>query len=467
MRDLKSQELPLHVVVIVLGDLGRSPRMLYHTQSLLREGHKVTLIGYAGEELMNLTSSNDSGKGNDYNNNQLTVIRLNIPEARFLRRRGLLPVYFVWRIVSLSLCLLYTLYIRLVAPVDTVLIQNPPAIPLLLISLLYCRTTQSKPGLVVDWHNVGYSMLPGNSASRTTRLARSLTKQYEQYFAKFAKAHFCVTQAMQAFLKQEMQIQASVLYDCPTFEPLTTAEQHDVLQRLHSQLAQACPKSWLAGIDSKYQTLLTEVVSETCVKHRPNRPWLLVSSTSWTPDEDFDLLLQALVELDQSISANNDDVNKVKVLVLITGKGPLREHYEQVISQLSPPLEHVCIQTIWLTASDYPKLIACSDLGLSLHTSTSGIDLPIKIQDCFGCGVPVLAKQFQCLSELLVDRVHGRVFETASELSGQLMELLGTTNGSKELESYRQAILKDRPRWHENWVQHGLPVIMAAASMSE
>jgi beta-1,4-mannosyltransferase len=41
-----------HAVVMVLGDIGRSPRMQYHTLSLLEDGHFVTLIGYAGEGLI-------------------------------------------------------------------------------------------------------------------------------------------------------------------------------------------------------------------------------------------------------------------------------------------------------------------------------------------------------------------------------------------------------------------------------
>lgn len=39
----------LHVVVIVLGDLGRSPRIQYHANSLLQSGHAVSLVGYVGE----------------------------------------------------------------------------------------------------------------------------------------------------------------------------------------------------------------------------------------------------------------------------------------------------------------------------------------------------------------------------------------------------------------------------------
>ena len=38
-----------HIVVLVLGDVGRSPRMQYHALSLLENGHYVTLVGYAGE----------------------------------------------------------------------------------------------------------------------------------------------------------------------------------------------------------------------------------------------------------------------------------------------------------------------------------------------------------------------------------------------------------------------------------
>lgn len=38
-----------HVQVLVLGDIGRSPRMQYHAISLAKMGRKVDLIGYKGE----------------------------------------------------------------------------------------------------------------------------------------------------------------------------------------------------------------------------------------------------------------------------------------------------------------------------------------------------------------------------------------------------------------------------------
>ncbi|CAN0403560.1 unnamed protein product, partial [Hapterophycus canaliculatus] len=38
-----------HIVILVLGDVGRSPRMQYHAMSLASHGVEVTLIGYSGE----------------------------------------------------------------------------------------------------------------------------------------------------------------------------------------------------------------------------------------------------------------------------------------------------------------------------------------------------------------------------------------------------------------------------------
>ena len=46
-----------HFAVVVLGDVGRSPRMQYHTVSLSEVGDErdtsVTLIGYSGKSVLN------------------------------------------------------------------------------------------------------------------------------------------------------------------------------------------------------------------------------------------------------------------------------------------------------------------------------------------------------------------------------------------------------------------------------
>ena len=66
-------------------------------------------------------------------------------------------------------------------------------------------------------------------------------------------------------------------------------------------------------------------------KMKQNRPALLVSSTSWTPDEDFNILLNALLSLEQMIQSRcnsstekdtecKDKYSFPKIVVTVTGK---------------------------------------------------------------------------------------------------------------------------------------------------
>ena len=37
------------VTIVVLGDIGRSPRMQYHAMSLVKTGYQVDFVGFGGE----------------------------------------------------------------------------------------------------------------------------------------------------------------------------------------------------------------------------------------------------------------------------------------------------------------------------------------------------------------------------------------------------------------------------------
>lgn len=115
-------------------------------------------------------------------------------------------------------------------------------------------------------------------------------------------------------------------------------------------------------------------------------------------------------------------------MVVITGKGALRSAFEAAVAEREKPdskgkirWTDVCVRCTFLPAGDYPVLLGCADLGVSMHSSSSGRDLPMKVVDMFGCGVPVLAKGFACISELVKDGKNGRVWNTPEELGQQLI----------------------------------------------
>uniref|UniRef100_A0A7S2LQ07 Glycosyl transferase family 1 domain-containing protein n=1 Tax=Leptocylindrus danicus TaxID=163516 RepID=A0A7S2LQ07_9STRA len=116
--------------------------------------------------------------------------------------------------------------------------------------------------------------------------------------------------------------------------------------------------------------------------------------------------------------------------------------------------------TIWLESGDYPKFLGCADLGISLHTSTSGIDLPMKVLDFYGGELPVCARNFQCLDELVQHGNNGMVFESSAELADQMFDLL--VNEDKYLK-LKEGV-RGMTRWRENWINCAADIIQKASS---
>ena len=190
-------------------------------------------------------------------------------------------------------------------------------------------------------------------------------------------------------------------------------DEHEALQRLSDDLSTPLPAPFHAS------NFTPDPSSPTLRKGSASRPALVVSSTSWTADEDFTPLITALDAYQLAYSSRS---NLPKLLVIITGKGALRSQFENIVAARERTTwKDVCVRCAFVPSRDYPLILGSADLGISVHSSSSGLDLPMKIVDMFGCGTPVLARGFRAVGELVQDGVNGRVWTTAGELGEQLI----------------------------------------------
>jgi beta-1,4-mannosyltransferase len=497
------------VAVVVLGDIGRSPRMQYHCTSLADlPSTTVHIVAYRGERCVPTLEA------------RANVVQhlLSSPFGGCPRRLFLLtaPLKVAWQVLQLLGTLLT------MPPPRAVLVQNPPSIPALAVVWAVCALRRAR--MVIDWHNFGYTVLglglgEGHPAVHVSRV-------YERACARRAHAHLCVTNAMRLWLQDEWGVRARLLYDRPPpfFKPTGVQERHELFGRLAQQLppvpageggaaspraapasrsrgaSAASPKASAAAAATAaadaaraasppapasrsrgasaasararreepaplepaqplvQRTLITGVNARTGLAALlPSRPAVLVSSTSWTADEDFSMLLEALVLLDGVISAPHRRASFPDFLVLITGKGPLRAEFEARASALR--LARTRIRTLWLAPSDYPLLLGSADCGISLHASTSGLDLPMKVVDMFGAGLPVCALGFSCLAELVHHDRNGLIFRTARELGEQLEGLFEGFPAQEPSAGHLARLRKGvavglQSRWEENWAEN-------------
>lgn len=397
-----------------------------HSLSLARSGFDVDLVGYLTSQPHEEVASKSE-------------IRLHgVSEApdfhRLMPRIIAWGLRVLWQTVSLLLCM-----VSLSSP-DVILVQNPPSVPSLPVCWLVSRIRGAK--FVIDWHNYGFTILRLQYSGELT-LAVKCYKYLESRFGFLADAHFCVTKALQRDLLQEFDIEAKVLYDRPSdkFEQISLRKKHDLFHKLAKEYPE---------FGSQSGTRFTEYELGAPVL-KGDRPALLVSSTSWTEDEDFSILLRALELYD-----NRDGP---KVVCVITGKGPFKEFYRRLITEFH--FERVEFVLPWLEAADYPKLLASADVGVCLHTSSSGLDLPMKVVDMFGCSLPVCAYRYDCINELVIHGENGLLFKSSMELANQLTNLLTNfPNESKDLAKFRHNITQSfrSNRWHNYWCKNALCV---------
>jgi beta-1,4-mannosyltransferase len=398
--------------------------MRYHAQALASNGVDVDLIGLEGTPLPRAITDES----------RISVHRITPPTLRI--RGGLTGYsYAVAGLVDaarVSFRLWRTLK-KLRRP-DLVLVQNPPAFPTLAVSWFSLRRRGVR--FVVDWHNLGYTLLQ-------LRLGRwhpavRLARWFERRDARRVEANLCVSRGLAAFLESRFGVKhAQVLYDRPAsaFVPVDRAERERFRQALFNRL----------GI-------------------RASIVGFIVCPTSWTEDEDFDVVIDAVTQLEERIrgwEAGSNSRRFPELLILVTGDGARRAEFERRFAGL--PARRIQLRARFLEPEDYPRVVGSADLGLCLHRSSSGLDIPMKIADLFGAGVPVCALDYgACLAERVRHGDNGLLFSTGRQLADVLFDLFETFPADqKMLERLRSGARKSaRPTWEEGWAREAKPVLL-------
>uniref|UniRef100_A0A8C8ABU7 Chitobiosyldiphosphodolichol beta-mannosyltransferase n=1 Tax=Otus sunia TaxID=257818 RepID=A0A8C8ABU7_9STRI len=345
---------------------------------------------------------------------------------------------YVIKVIVQTIQLLYTM-LKLDQP-SYILLQNPPGLPSIAVAWVACLFWRSK--LIIDWHNYGYTIM-GLNHGRNHPLVQ-IAKWYEKLFGRLSDYNLCVTNAMKEDLWVNCNIRAVTLYDKPAsyFKETPLELQHHLYMKLSILRKSFFRSTEPVGLNAE-RSAFTEVDEKNgrVIKTR-GRPALLISSTSWTDYEQY----------------INEGVKLPSLVCVITGKGPLKDYYNGLINKLH--FKHIQICTPWLEAEDYPLLLGSADLGVCLHKSSSGLDLPMKVVDMFGCCLPVCAIYFECLHELVKHDENGLIFRDSNELAEQLkMLFLGFPTLEGKLHNFRKNLRASKQlRWDESWDQTVLPL---------
>ena len=387
--------------------------MQYHALQLAVNGGEVDLVGLEGAPLHAALTAES----------RIRSHRLSDRLFRSRASRG--RARFVWMSAaraSMQASALLSMLLRLPKP-DVILVQNPPAWPTLLAAWTVARLRGAR--LVIDWHNLSHTLLAVRLGEQH-RAVRAL-KRSERRWARRADAHLAVSKSLADWLQREWQISATVLYDRPsaTFAKPSLEVASDLWHRLARELHLGT-----------------------------RRIPIVVAPTSWTMDEDFDLLLEALERAERTLTARAVPSNgsAPDLAVLLTGRGEMRADFERRLSRRA--FTRLAVRTVWLEPADYPTLIGMADAGLCLHQSSSGLDLPMKLADFRGAAVPVWAFDYgPVLGEVLTPGHEGVTFHEPGQLASLLLALATSDLSTVPAFGAARTWLSANPveRWEEQW----------------
>ena len=398
--------------------------MQYHAASLADAGSDVDLIGLEGAEVIPAVASNP----------RIQVHRLGDRGFTGRSKGGVSRFVFgsAMRGMRQGAGLLMTL-LRIPKP-DTILVQNPPAIPTLFVAWLASRLRGAR--FVIDWHNLSHTIAAVKVGDRH-RAVKAIARS-ERRWSRRADAHLTVSKGLAEWLAREYGIRAAVVYDRPG--AAFTRPSDDEATELWNRIA---AENTFGG----------------------TRPPLVVCPTSWTPDEDFDLVLEALERTERQLKRDGASRStelssgdrssgpmSPALLVILTGRGALRQSFEARAARRN--FTTIAVKTLWLEPADYPKLIGMADLGLCLHQSSSGLDLPMKLADLRGCGVPVAVFDYApVLGEVMTSGQQGVTFHDPGDLSAVFVNVAkGSIAPGSPLANARAWLAQNAPeRWDAQW----------------
>ena len=381
--------------------------MLNHVRMLLAAGYAVDLVGFAGIAL-----PPDLEPG--------AALKLHVLSGIGTRRWARLPAFtYAIRAALRAAWIALRLGIVLTPVVEfkgLCLVQNPPALPALAIARIVTWVRSAR--LVVDWHNTTYSMLAARLGPRHPLVA--LVRAWERRLARASDSHMFVSSALRRDMAR-WNVTGNVVHDAPwqTSVCIRGAARDSVLRR--------------AGVVADDATVFA------------------ISPSSWSIDEDMEMLLDAA-------AAFAARPGSVRLTLFATGAGPGLAAFERRANALRS--DRLRIVTGWFPEPLYRELIAAMDVGICMHRSTSGADLPMKLVDMLGAGLPPVVFDYgPVLGELLVSERCAGTFRTAAELVDQLTAITADAPVLARLAAVRAAIGTPAPTWPEEWRRNALPLL--------
>ena len=140
----------------------------------------------------------------------------------------------------------------------------------------------------------------------------------------------------------------------------------------------------------------------------------------------------------------------------------MRDKFMEKVAEAN--LKFFDVKSIWLESDDYPKLLSLVDLGVSLHYSSSGIDLPMKVVDMFSGCLPVASVYYETINELVKENINGFLFKNSKDLAKILKNVIieiSATGKCEKIDKFRENLHKelDKNDWVSQWIQRVPPAL--------